>query len=165
MARWRDTKRGKNIQYKKQNVTSASSLNCSDRLLPRFKAFLTDTFMITMPLIYIVFYFIFGSREEFAMHKVMGWFYIFAPHFSVILTLWLFKQQTPGLKAYDLVLIDSKTGEVPSLLALISRYINTAISIALIIPLILPFFHKQKKTLQDIVSGTCIKQLSSQNQD
>ena len=144
---------------------SISSSNCSATLMPRFKAFLTDTFMITMPLMYIVFYFVFGSREEFAMHKAMGWFYIFAPHFSVIVTLWLLKQQTPGLKAYDLKLVNAKTGEVPSLLALINRYLHTTIAVGLIIPLLMPFFNKQKRTLQDVMSGTCIKQLRTQTQD
>ena len=165
MARWRDTKQGKIKQSTKKDATLISSSNCSAALMPRFKAFLTDTFMITMPLMYIIFYFVFGSREEFAMHKAMGWFYIFAPHFSIILTLWLLKQQTPGLKAYDLKLVNSKTGEVPSLLALINRYVHTTICIALIIPLFLPFFNKRKRTLQDIMSGTCIKQLSTESQD
>ena len=166
MARWRDTKQGrvKDIPNN-QDTNKISSSNCSALLMPRFKAFLTDTFMITMPLMYIVFYFVFGSREEFAMHKAMGWFYIFAPHFSLILTLWLLKQQTPGLKAYDLKLVSASTGEVPSVLALINRYVHTTIAVALILPLFMPFFNKQKRTLQDIMSGTCIKQLTPQTQD
>jgi len=112
--------------------------------------------MITMPLMYIVFYFVMGSREEFALNKILGWSYIFIPHFIIIFSLWFFKQQTPGLKAYDLSIVDTYTGKKPSAVSLINRYIQTFVSTLLVIPMILPFINKNKKTFQDLLSGTCI---------
>jgi uncharacterized RDD family membrane protein YckC len=159
MARWRDIKKGdiQNKSYKTTINNTATTSCCNVPLLVRFKAFITDTFMLTMPLIYIVFYFVMGSREEFALHKMMGWVYILMPHFILIFSLWYFKQQTPGLKAYELSLVDSNTGQKPSVVSLINRYIQTLISIFLILPLFYPYINKQKKTFQDILSGTCIK--------
>ena len=164
MARWRDVKQGniKNtpLKQKKQNTITSSCI-CSASLLDRFKAFITDTFMLTMPLMYIVFYFVMGSREEFALNRVLGWVYILVPHFVLIFSLWFFKQQTPGLKAYDLSIVDAYTGEKPSVVSLINRYIQTFISIFLILPMIFPFINKNKRTFQDLLSGTCITNTSS----
>jgi uncharacterized RDD family membrane protein YckC len=148
-------------KYAKKSKIDNTILNttdiCSASLMSRFKAFITDTFMLTMPLMYIVFYFVMGSREEFAQDKIMGWIYIFLPHFILIFSLWYFKQQTPGLKAYELSLVDAHTGNKASVVSLINRYIQTFISIVLILPLFYPYLNKQKKTFQDVVSGTCIK--------
>jgi len=159
MARWRDVKQGnlkdETLNQTKQNNVISSCM-CSATLMDRFKAFITDSFMLTMPLMYIVFYFVMGSREEFALNRILGWIYIFVPHFILIFSLWFFKQQTPGLKAYDLSIVDAYTCEKPSAVSLINRYIQTFISIFLILPMILPFINKNKRTFQDLMSGTCI---------
>lgn len=163
MARWRDVKQG-NIKQdiKKQNKKTVSNDTVfnNSSLIVRFKAFLTDTFMLTMPLMYIAFYFVMGSREEFAEHKLLGWLYIFLPHFILIFSLWYFKQQTPGLKAYDLKVVDYYTNKKPSAISLVNRYIQTFISIILVLPIFLPYFKKDKRTFQDIISGTYIKDFS-----
>lgn len=140
----------------KDNIPDYTTL-IDASLMMRFKAFLTDTFMITMPLIYISFYFIMGSREEFEEDKIIGWIYIIIPHFILIISLWFFKQQTPGLKAYELSVVDDITFKKPSLVSLINRYIQTFISIIFVFPLFLPYFRKDRKTLQDLISRTCIK--------
>jgi len=106
---------------------------------------------------YIVFYFVMGSREEFALHKATGWMLIILPHLIAILAFWYFKQQTPGLKAYELTLVDSYTGEKPSFISLINRYFQTAIATIFILPLLLPYIRKDRRTLQDVMSGTCIQ--------
>ena len=160
MARWRDVKKGnlkKNTNNKEIQNNDINLSLCNASLMARFKAFITDTFMLTMPLMYIVFYFVMGSREDFAANKLMGWIYIFAPHFIIIFSLWFFKQQTPGLKAYELSIVDSYSGEKPTWVSLINRYIQTSLGIFLILPLLFPFFNKEKRTFQDIMSGTCIK--------
>jgi uncharacterized RDD family membrane protein YckC len=126
-------------------------------LMDRFKAFVTDTFMILMPLMYVVFYFVMGSREEFAQDKISGWLDIMLPHFIITVSFWYFKAQTPGLKAYELKIADNETQEKPTLVSLINRYVFTTLSILTILPLFIPFFNKNKKTLQDIVSNTYIK--------
>jgi len=129
---------------------------CNAFLINRFKAFVTDTFMIMMPLMYISFYVLLGSREDFAQHMALGWSYIMLPHFVVTILFWYFKAQTPGLRAYELAIVDSYTGDKPTIVSLINRYIFTTLSMVFILPMFVPYFNKKRKTLQDILSGTCI---------
>ena len=87
MGRWRDVKHNKIIkkvkEQKQLSFTISSPLN-------RVKAFTTDTFMILMPLLYIVFYLVMGSREEFAENMLAGWAYTFIPHFVITISFWFF---------------------------------------------------------------------------
>jgi len=77
----------------------------------KVKAFLTDSFMLLMPIMYAVFYLIMGGREGFAAHKALGWLYILIPLITAQ-TLFMYKSgQTPGYRAYDLEVIDESTGK------------------------------------------------------
>lgn len=156
MARWRDVKKVQRTQQDKKTLKDSSCF-CDASLLSRFKAFVTDAFMLLMPLMYLVFYIIMGSREEFADDRMMGWIYIFVPHMLITVGLWFIKGQTPGLKAYEGTIVDKHTGNRPLLIWLVNRYLLTAIVI--IIPLfwLVPFLNKRRLTLQDLLSGTCIK--------
>lgn len=156
MLRRRDIKKKDKSKTKHIKKLQNESL-CEASLISRFKAFITDSFMILMPLMYLVFYVVLGSGEEFSQHRILGWIYIFIPHFIIITLFWYIKGQTPGLKAYELSIIDATTGQRPSIFSLIIRYLITTISIILLFPFIVPFFHPNKKTLQDIISNTCIK--------
>jgi uncharacterized RDD family membrane protein YckC len=158
MGRWRDIKKGKiDKKIKKDKTILKEPSFCDSTLINRMKAFITDTFMIMMPLMYLISYIIIGSLEEFSQNKMLGWLYILIPHFIITVSFWYFKAQTPGLKAYELSIIDSNTGEKASLMALINRYIFTTFAMVLILPLFVPYLTKNKKTIQDIVSNTCIK--------
>jgi len=160
MARWRDVKNGKVEQKpkeKKVNVQEVDSSFCNATLTSRAKAFITDSFMILMPLMYLISYVVIGSLQEFSENKLLGWAYIIIPHFVITVGFWYFKSQTPGLKAYELSLIDCNTGEKPSLYALINRYIFTTLAMILVLPLFIPYLNKKKKTIQDLLSNTCIK--------
>ncbi len=152
MSRWRDTKKKDNSNTKKVK----NECLCNVSLLNRFKAFTTDAFMILMPLMYLVFYVILGSGEEFSHNRVLGWIYIFIPHFIIMISFWYFKGQTPGLKAYEISIVNSLTGQRPSIFSLIVRYFVTTISIILLFPFVVPFFNKNRQTLHDIISNTCI---------
>ncbi|MCT7484846.1 RDD family protein [Aliarcobacter cryaerophilus] len=154
MSKWRDVKQNrveKNIPKKVLH----SSLNFVS-ISKRFKAFLTDTFLITTPILYIVIYLIMGSGQEFAENRSLGWGIIFTVHFIIIAIFWLKNGQTPGLKAYDLKLVDSKTETRVSVLQTIIRYSATLFSIISIFFIFTPFVNKEKKTFQDIVSNTKI---------
>ena len=161
MSRWRDVKKGKveekKIKTPKSNKEKLVLKNSS--LMLRFKAFLTDTFMLTMPLMYIVTYLVMGSLEDFSSQKAIGWFYIMLPHFLLVTSLWFFKRQTPGMKAYDLYIVDSVTGQKPTVISIVNRYMFTTISIAFIFTMFIPFLNKSRRTLQDFVSGTIIQEI------
>lgn len=150
MSRWRDIKHGKIVQKTKTkkplNFIISSPLN-------RFKAFVTDSFMILMPLLYIVFYLVMGSRQEFEANMLLGWIYTFVPHFLIIIGFWFFKSQTPGYKAYNIKLVNKKL-QKPTLLQLIIRYFAFAISVIFVAGLFIALIRKDKKTFHDLISGT-----------
>ena len=148
MGRWRDVKHNK-ITTKEKKLPSFTI----SPVVNRIKAFITDTFMLLMPLLYIVFYIVMGSREEFAANMLAGWAYTFIPHFLIIISFWFFKSQTPGYKAYDIKLVD-KNLKKPSLVRLTVRYFAFALSVVLVAGLFLAIVRRDKKTLHDLISGT-----------
>ncbi|XPV68716.1 MAG: RDD family protein [Halarcobacter sp.] len=151
MAKWRDVKnkKQKNKPLQEEDKTSCASLGS------RLKAFLTDSFLITTPILYIVIYFIMGSGAEFAENRLSGWAMILATHSIIIILFWAIKQQTPGMKAYKLKLVTSKLEKV-TIIHILIRYITTLIALVSIFLLFIPFFNKEKKTFQDILSNTIL---------
>lgn len=158
MAKWRDVKqnRGNEDKTNSNTVLQNSSKYMSSKLSSRFKAFLTDTFLITTPILYIVIYLVMGSGQEFAENRTLGWGIIFAIHFIIIAIFWLKNGQTPGLKAYDLKLVDNKSLARVSVLQVIIRYAATLASVISIFFMFTPYTNKERKTFQDIVSNTKI---------
>ena len=156
MARWRDTKnnRSKNKEaapIKKQKVQMESS-----SLSSRLRAFLTDTCLITTPIFYIVIYLIMGSGEEFSENRLKGWGIILIAHLLLIIFFWFVKNQTPGLKAYQLKIVDAGSKNRISLIQSLIRYVATLFAVVSFFLLFLAFFRKDKKTFQDLVSNTII---------
>ena len=157
-SRWRKVKQGKiesNKKEKKEATESIRSLQCAPITL-RLKALLTDTFMITMPILYIVIYLVMGDREGFREHMGQGWLIILTLHMIITLTFWKLKAQTPGMKAYDLFLYDPQTDGKPGIVKLILRYVMLQTSILSFFGIFLPIFMRDKKGLHDLISGTCI---------
>ncbi len=151
MARWRDVKKGKVQPPQSPKEPSPTPAPIADRL----KAFLTDTFMISMPIIYIVIYLVMGSREGFREHMGEGWLYIIIPHFLIVVALWSFKGQTPGMKAYEIKVVRwSDPNKLPNLFQSALRYIALPISILSIAGLLIALFRKDKQTLHDLISFT-----------
>lgn len=151
MSRWRDVKQGRET-HKIEKEKPLPTFTIS-RPLDRFKAFVTDSFMILMPLMYFVFYVVMGSREEFAENMLLGWLYIFVPHFLIVITLYKLKGQTPGYKQYDIKVVNTKI-ETPTLTQLILRYVIFTLSIFFPAGLFFCFMRKDKKNMHDILSGT-----------
>ncbi len=155
MAKWRDVKQNRTQQEK--NVETIKSSKSDLASLPsRLKAFLTDTFLITTPIFYIVIYLIMGSGAQFAENRALGWGIIIGVHAIIILIFWLKNGQTPGLKAYDLKLVDNLTKQRVSVIQVLIRYITTLFAVVSVFLLFTPFFNKDKKTFQDILSNTTI---------
>ncbi len=153
--RFRDVKQGKE---KTVIAEDNASLNKRDYASGRskIKAFLTDAFMLVMPIMYIVFYLIMGGREGFAEHKALGWLYILVP-LVIVQTIFLFKSgQTPGYRAYKLTLIDDATGEKPSLFITLFRNLCAVLSLFTLFGWVMMFFRKDSKTLHDLLSRTAV---------
>jgi len=155
MARWRDTKKG--------NITKKTDTNEQQNVIPnqcasplfRIKAFITDMFMIMMPIMYITTYIILDGKDSFQGSEMARWITM-GVYGIIVIVLWVKKGQTPGFKAYDLILIDDKTKQTLSFISALLRYFMFIVSAISIIGVLLPFFRKDKKTFQDLVMNTSV---------
>ena len=122
----------------------------------KIKAFLTDAFMLLMPIMYVVFYLVMDGREGFSEHKLLGWSYLLLP-LVIIQTIFMHKTgQTPGYRAYNITLIDENTKEKPRLFIILFRNLAAILSLFTIVGWMLMFFRKDNKTLHDLLSATAI---------
>lgn len=148
----------KKLKYQKIPKNTKKELPNYATKFSKSKAFLLDSFMLLMPIMYIVFYLFMGSREEFEVHKVYGWLEIIMP-LVLIQTFLFFKfDQTPGYKAYSLYLINEQTKQKPSLGIILFRNICAILSFFSIFGWIMMFFRKDYKTLHDLLSNTAVIQ-------
>jgi len=152
--RFRDVKQGKVTKEKPSKKTKNLKHFYAPSSL-KLKAFLTDSFMLLMPIMYIVFYLIMGGREGFAAHKAMGWLYILIP-LIIVQTIFMYKSgQTPGYRAYDLEVINDSTGKRPSLGLILFRNLSAILTMATFSWFVM-FFRKDYKNLHDFLSNTSI---------
>ena len=154
--RFRKVKQGKPAQVSKSPKQRMDRVHPYATPSEKLKAFLTDSFMLLMPIMYTVFYLVMGGREGFAAHKALGWLYILIP-LVIVQTLFMFKSgQTPGYRAYDLEVIDESTGKRPSLGLILFRNLAAILSMAMLFGWMLMFFRKDHKNLHDLLSNTAI---------
>jgi len=153
--RFRDTKQGKiSPTVKKQKNIKEDALRFATKR-DYFKAVLTDSFMLLMPIMYIVFYLVFGSREEYALHWQLGGLYIFGA-LAIVESIFLIAYgQTPGMKAYNLKLISLYTEQKATPQLIIVRQILSKV-VFLIWGWIIMFFRKDNRNLQDIILHTAL---------
>ena len=158
MAKWRDVKQNRAKTTKKvedsKGVQEENKSSCAS-LPSRFKAFLTDSFLITTPITYIVMYLILGGGLGFSENRSLGWGLILGLTALIIVFFWYVKFQTPGMKAYQLKIVNEKNERISFVQAII-RYIATFFAIASFFLMFTPFFNKDKKTFQDLISKTTI---------
>lgn len=149
------------MKKKKKNNKQKVKLNTVEKiffipLFTRFKAFIIDSFLISIPILYIVIYVIIGSLQEFAQQRSFGWSLITITHLIIISLFWLKASQTPGMKAYNLILINNTNSNKISLVQALFRYFITAFTMLTFFLLFIPFFRKDKKTFYDIFSRTTL---------
>jgi len=156
MARWRDTKKGKNTQKRThENKVQEVVLNQSCSPLFRIKAFITDMFMIMMPIMYVTTYIILDGKDSFQGSEMARWITMII-YGLIVVILWVKKGQTPGFKAYDIILISDKDKKTLGFVSATLRYLMFIVSAISILGMILPFFRKDKKTLQDLMMNTSV---------
>jgi len=151
--RFRDTKQGKIVETETKKSSKKRVFYARKRDI--IKAFLTDSFMLLMPIMYIVFYFVFSGREGFAEHKMLGWLYILLP-LAIVEILFLAKAgQTPGMRAYNLKLIFIPTGKKPPISTIVLRQLLSKITFLTFGWLVLAF-RKDGRNLHDLIVGTTL---------
>lgn len=156
MPKWRDVKQNRTIPKQNNSNEQQEKNNTSCASLPsRFKAFLTDSFLITTPITYIVMYLLIGGGAEFSENRIIGWSLILGITALIIIFFWYVKFQTPGMKAYSLKIVNREKQRI-SLFQAIIRYLATLFAMISFFLMFLPFFNKEKKTFQDLISNTII---------
>jgi len=159
--RFRDVKQGKEPlpdspkKRRKEKSPAEKRLNYAS-IGSKTKAFITDSFMLLMPIMYVVVYLVMGSLQNFAEHKMEGWVYILLPNFIIVFLFFWKSGQTPGCRAYDIRLVDSRSGEKAHPLAIALRFYFELVSIVTVIGLLMAFFRKDRKCLHDLLSGTAL---------
>ena len=123
----------------------------------RAKAFLTDIFMLFMPIMYAVIYLVMDGREGASNEKLLAWIYVMVPYLLII-TFFMYKDEgrTPGARSQGLKVIEFHTLEKPSLFSIVFR--NLMLPFSLFIPFFwfVPLFRKDRRTIHDLLSATCL---------
>ncbi len=159
MARWRDIKKGKVHNAKQMKTPSTNEdedFTLNAPVITQIKAVITDLFMLVMPLMYISIYVLLGGGEGFQENMLLGWSYIILPYIIISIIFLIAKGQTPGLKAYEIKLVNTKDHKDVSVFQAILRQTLSVLTTMSIIGLLLPFFRKDHKTIHDIIASTTI---------
>jgi uncharacterized RDD family membrane protein YckC len=162
MARWRDIKNKK----QKTNKTEANPIQDIQYapILTKIKSFITDMFMLMMPLSYFTTYFILDGKNDFQSNELARWGVSLM--FGIVnMIFWSKTGQTPGYKAYEIKIVDSKTMQNITFFQGIIRYMVFIISYSLLIGMVVPFFTKNRQSLHDILSGTCVIMYANEPHD
>ena len=152
--RFRDTKKNKTTQGVENRVRPTIPYASKGK---RAKAFITDIFMLFMPLMYAVIYLVMDGREGASHEKLLTWTYVMVPYL-LLLTLFMYKDEgrTPGARSQGLKVIEFHTLENPSLFSIVFR--NLMLPFSLFIPFfwLVPLFRKDGRTIHDLLSATCL---------
>lgn len=125
-------------------------------LIERIKAFITDIFMINMPILYITTYLVLGSKEAFLQSETA---HIVCVILYAIITSFFFykKSQTLGYMYAEIILLDVANKEVKiGFFRALFRFVIFCISIGLVFGIFIPFFRKDRRFLHDILSRTTL---------
>ena len=121
----------------------------------RIKAFITDMFMIYVPILYIITYAVMDGKDEFQASDLAPLIGVLL--YGIIYVLFLWKSgQTPGKRAYSMKVVDAKTHEKITLSQAILRFIGFLFSATILIGLIFPFYRKDKRSLHDLIANTVV---------
>ncbi|MEA2092282.1 MAG: RDD family protein [Campylobacterota bacterium] len=148
--RFRDIKK-----QKKQTSDEPKPKYTYARYPDRIKAFITDMFMIYAPILYITAYLIMDGKDDFQSSEM-------APLFGVTIYGLIYAflvgkfGQTPGKKAYNLKILDDKTGKYIGFFKSAFRFVAFLFTATTLLGLFLPFYRKDRKALHDLLSGTIV---------
>lgn len=119
----------------------------------KIKAFITDMFMIYVPILYIITYLVLDGKEDFQASELAP--LIAVSIYGLIYSVLLAKSgQTPGKKAYGIKVVDDKTFKNISFIKAVLRFIAFLFSATIVVGLFLPFYRKDKKALHDVLCSS-----------
>jgi uncharacterized RDD family membrane protein YckC len=146
--RWREIKQGKNQKQKEDANEDENYATYPQRI----KALIVDLFMIYMPILYVMTYFVLEGKDDFqnsTFAPLIAWS-IYGLIYAILLAR---SGQTPGKKAYDIKVVKAN-GQHLSFLRSVARYILFLFSATILIGVLLPLVRKDKKALHDLILNT-----------
>lgn len=149
---------------KKQTATKSEPVVAERIVFARFtdriKALIIDLFMIYIPTLYIITYVVMDGKESFQSSQLAPFIgvLIYGIVYAILLSLF---GQTPGKKAYNIQVVDSKKYENIMLFRGIWRFFTFLFTATTLLGLFLPLIRKDKRALHDILSGTIVRELKA----
>ena len=140
-------------QKNKPNITKTKYIY--SKFSDRIKAFITDMFMIYMPIMYFITYVVLNGKEDFQESQLAPLIAVII--YALIYAIFLAKfGQTPGKKAYSLKVVDDKTGNYIGFFRSLFRYFMFLLTASTVIGIFIPFYRKDKKALHDLICNTLV---------
>jgi uncharacterized RDD family membrane protein YckC len=148
--RFRDLKKQKN-KKQKQDKPKFIYASTPDRI----KAFITDMFMIYVPILYILAYIVLDGKEAFQASS--GAQFIGVALYGIIYAAFVGTTgQTPGKKAYTIKVVDVNTLKKISYLRAFLRFVAFLFSATIALGLLMQFIRKDNRTLHDLLLKTVV---------
>ncbi len=145
----------KQTKHKQEQKENSQETVHYASIADRTKAFITDMFMIYVPILYIITYGVMGGKDDFQSSDIAPLIGVLL--YGIIYTLFLYiSGQTPGKRAYTMKVVDAKTFKKISLIQAILRFIGFLLSATILLGLIFPFYRKDKRALHDLMANTVV---------
>lgn len=143
-------------QNKTENIKNIKNIKKTSQnsnfILARLKAFITDMFLLNMPILYTTTYVFLQGKDDFLHNQVA----IFSCEMLYCFILFLFfalKGQTPGFRYAEIMLCKDYDDSIPSFLQTFIFIFVWLIELSFFL-WIFTFFRKDKRTLHEVLSKT-----------
>ncbi|MDD5399632.1 MAG: RDD family protein [Sulfurimonas sp.] len=148
--------RFRNLKKNKKTIETKESLKLIYAPYSyRVKAFITDLFMIYAPILYLITYVAMNGKDDFQSSQLAP--FAGVALYGVIYALLLNKfGQTPGKKAYEIKVVDDKSGENLTFVRAIFRFVAFLFTATTLLGLFVPFYRRDKKALHDLICQTLV---------
>ena len=152
--RFRDLKKQSNLNNQPKQIDKNIIYA---RYPDRIKALITDLFMIYIPILYIITYVFMDGADDFQSSQLapLVGVVLYGIIYSVFIAM---SGQTPGKKAYDIQVVDSKSHQKIVIFRAFWRFFAFIFSATTIFGLLLPFFRRDNRSLHDLLSGTLVRE-------
>jgi len=146
-------------QSKNQNKQKFKQRYVYAPFADRIKALITDMFMIYAPILYFIAYVVMNGKDDFQSSQIAPFMGVLM--YGVVYALLLSRfAQTPGKKAYDIKVVDAKSGKSISFLRAFCRFVAFLVSATVVLGVFVPFyrqkFYKDNKALHDLMTNTIV---------
>jgi len=136
------------IKNNKSNIKLARNVD-------KIKAFITDMFMIYIPILYLLTYVVLNGKDDFQASTMAPLAGVLLYGFISSILIAKFGQ-TPGNKAYTMKVVDASTHELISFPRACLRFISFIFSATFVLGLFVGIYRKDNASLHDLIVKTTV---------